>query len=402
MMRERMSRQRGTVLILVASGIIALLGAVGLSVDTGYIFTFKNQLQNAADAAALAGAQGLLADPSNYSPDSRAVQLAIAYAAQNSAGGQPVNLSPSEVSFPKGNIVRVEMTRPVNTFFMRVLGISQVNAQVKAAAAIVPATGGSGLRPLTLLDQFGHGSLCVSPNDDIVNNPPHGDFKSTTHTWRGVTVTADHYRSPYDSSFDGWDLSTVGDCGDVTGLIAPRDVDGQLVELKTDHWLTPGNFGPAALGQRGADTYEYNIVYGSQAYVQVSDILYTETGNMIGPTRSGITDLIAQDPGAHMVRTNAGRWAVVSDQYPMNESPRIIAIPMYSVDYAPGNGRTDFRVDSIGSFFIERSSGQYVYGRFVQSRLKNGRPGDAPRNSGSGTVSGGGRLLGTVQLVNSE
>jgi hypothetical protein len=166
--------------------------------------------------------------------------------------------------------------------------------------------------------------------------------------------------------------------------------------------LTPGNFGPAAIGQRGADTYEHNIVYGADLYVQIGDILYTETGNMIGPTREGITELVAQDPNAHMVRTSAGRWAVVSDKFPMNESPRIIAIPMYSVYYAPDNGRDTFRVDSIDSFFVERSSGQYVYGRFVQSRLKNAKSGQAPRNAGSGTVSGGGKLLGTVQLVSTQ
>jgi hypothetical protein len=103
-----------------------------------------------------------------------------------------------------------------------------------------------------------------------------------------------------------------------------------------------------------------------------------------------------------MVRTSTGRWAVVSDQYPMNESPRIIAIPMYSVYYPPGNGRDDFRVDSIGSFFVAFGSGQSIFGQFVQSRLKNAQPGDQPRNSSNGTVSGGGRLLGTVQLVSAD
>lgn len=400
--RTRMKNQRGTVIVLLASSIVGLLGAVGLSVDTGYIFTFKNQLQNAVDAAALAGAQGLLADPGNFSANGRAVQLAIEYAANNTAGAQPVNLSQNEISFPSGDVIRLDVTRPANTFFMRVLGISQVNVRVRAAAAVVPANGGRGLRPFTLLDQFGHGPHCVSPNDAEVNFPPHGDFKDYAHTWMGLRVETDHYKSPYDPEFDGWDLSREADCSQVTGLIAPRDVDGQLVQLKQSRWLTPGNYGPAAIGQRGADTYEHNIVYGSDVYVQVGDVLYTETGNMIGPTLSGVTDLVAQDPTARMVRTSTGRWAVISDQYPMNESPRIIAIPMYSVYYAPYGGREDFGVASIGSFFVAFGSGQSIFGQFVQSRLKNAQPGDQPRNSGSGTVSGGGRLLGTVQLVSAD
>lgn len=403
-MREKMKRQRGTVLILLTSGIVALLGAVGLAVDTGYIFAFKNQLQNAVDAAVLAGAQGLLADPSNYSTSGRATQLAISYAALNTAGGKPVSLTTSEISFPTGNTIKVQITRPANTFFVRVLGVTQVNVQVSAAAAVIPTTGGGGMRPFALLDQFGHGSLCVSPSDANINKPPHGPFTSTKHTWMGVTVDSDHYKSPYSPDFNGWDLSNVGDCGDETGLIAPRDVDGTQVQLKMDTWLTPGNFGPAALGGTGASNYESNIINGYDGFIQIGDILQTETGNMTGPTRDGITQLIAQDPNAQMIRTSSGRWAVVSDKYPMNESPRIVPIPMYSVYYPPDNGRTTFRVDSIGSFFIEKSEGggKSVYGRFVQSRLRNAQPGSAPRGTGSQTVSGGGRLLGTVQLVSPQ
>jgi hypothetical protein len=255
------------------------------------------------------------------------------------------------------------------------------------------------LRPFTVLDQFAHGSLCVSPNDAVINSPAHGEYKNYSHTWNGVTVQSDRYKSPYDPQFDGWDLSREGDCSNVTGLIAPRDVDGWQVELKSDKWLTPGNFGPAALGGTGASVYESNIIYGSSAYVEIGSIQQTETGNMVGPTNTGVTQLIAMDPTARMVRTSVGRFYVVSDRYPVNESPRIIAIPMYSVYYPPANGRTDFRVDSIGSFFVERVAGKQVYGKFVQSRLKQANPDEAPKNAGTSNVAGGGRLLGTVQLV---
>jgi hypothetical protein len=396
--QRTMKSQRGSVLVLLAAGVVALLGATGLSVDIGYFFTFKNQLQNSIDSAAIAGAQGLMADPGNFSSSGRATQYAIAYAAQNRVGGQPVTLLPNEISFPQGNIIRINVVRPANTFFSRVLGVSAVNVQVSAAAMIVPATGGGGMRPFTVLDQFAHGSECVPPNDDVVNTPPHGDFNPNPHNWRGKPVPSDRYVSPYDPAFDSMDLSREGDCSNVTGLVAPRDVTGQQMALKQSKWLTPGNFGPAALGQRGADNYEDNIIYGYPGYIQIGDILDTETGNMIGPTGTGVAALIAQDPTAQMVRMSSGNWSVVSAQYPLNESPRIVPIPMYSVYYPPGNGRTTFRVDNIGSFFIEATGGQFVYGRFVQSRIKNANPGDTTDGS-SRTVSGGGRLVGTVQLI---
>ena len=48
---------RGQIIILVALFAVALTGMVGLSIDLGYTFAQKRSVQNAADSAALAGAQ---------------------------------------------------------------------------------------------------------------------------------------------------------------------------------------------------------------------------------------------------------------------------------------------------------------------------------------------------------
>jgi len=415
--QHAMKRQRGSVLVLLAAGLVTLLGATGLSVDIGYFFAFKNELQNAVDAAAIAGAQGLLAEPGNVSASGRAKQYAIAYAAQNMAGNQPVTLSPSEVSFPNGNTIRINMVRPANTFFGRVLGISAINVRVNAAAVVTPVTGGGGMRPWAILDQFGHGAWCVPPNDASINSPPHGPFNPDPHTWRGVTAV-DHYKSPYDPEFDGLDISNEGDCSNVTGLLAARDLTGQQMQLKCfgctgggggkgksgggNPWLTPGNFGAIALGGTGASNYRSNIAYGYPGIVRLGDILETEPGNMVGPTLQGVIELIAQDPSASTRRDSSGHWVVTSGLYPLNESPRIVPIPMYSVYYSPANGRSEFRVDAIASFFIEGSDGRDVWGRFIQSRARNGEAGRPPQNGGSRSVGAGGRLLATIRLIEME
>ena len=41
---------------LAAIGLLSLLGFAALAIDVGYLFVVRNELQNAADAAALAGA----------------------------------------------------------------------------------------------------------------------------------------------------------------------------------------------------------------------------------------------------------------------------------------------------------------------------------------------------------
>ena len=57
--RRRLGGERGATLILVAFGMIGFLGFAALAVDVGYLMVVRNQLQNAADAAALAGAMNL-------------------------------------------------------------------------------------------------------------------------------------------------------------------------------------------------------------------------------------------------------------------------------------------------------------------------------------------------------
>src|SRR5438067_12557277 len=51
--------ERGSVLAISTLGMLAFLLATGLCVDIGHFYLVKNELQNAADAAALAAAASL-------------------------------------------------------------------------------------------------------------------------------------------------------------------------------------------------------------------------------------------------------------------------------------------------------------------------------------------------------
>ena len=52
-------KQQGAVLILVVIGMVAMLAMAGLALDSGHAMLNKTRLQNAVDAAALAGAKEL-------------------------------------------------------------------------------------------------------------------------------------------------------------------------------------------------------------------------------------------------------------------------------------------------------------------------------------------------------
>jgi Flp pilus assembly protein TadG len=79
--------QRGSIGILMASSILIAVIAIGaLAADVSHNITVRTELQNAADAAALAGAKALVNPSTSYNAEQYALQVAAA----NNADGKPV------------------------------------------------------------------------------------------------------------------------------------------------------------------------------------------------------------------------------------------------------------------------------------------------------------------------
>ncbi len=56
---ESINKQRGTIAVLSAIFLTIMIGIMAYGIDVGYVYVVRNELQNAADAAALAGAGSL-------------------------------------------------------------------------------------------------------------------------------------------------------------------------------------------------------------------------------------------------------------------------------------------------------------------------------------------------------
>ena len=67
--------ERGSILATSAIGMLSVLLAVGLGLDISRLYLTKTELQNAADAAALAAVSALNGDPPGIT---KAVDLAVA------------------------------------------------------------------------------------------------------------------------------------------------------------------------------------------------------------------------------------------------------------------------------------------------------------------------------------
>lgn len=97
-MKQPAARQSGTVMILFAVSLVALLGFVALAVDLGTLYVRKSELQNAADAAALSGARELDGTRAGVQ---RAQQAAIDTAARNLAdfGATAIDIGAEHIRF---------------------------------------------------------------------------------------------------------------------------------------------------------------------------------------------------------------------------------------------------------------------------------------------------------------
>ena len=114
------------------------------------------------------------------------------------------------------------------------------------------------------------------------------------------------------------------------GLVQQTLVYGQVYTIKigsgTASGSYHGNFGALALGGTGASVFRDNIKYGADVSIQLGDWVTTETGNMVGPTKQGISYRYNQDPSA--------TFATVA-----KDSSRILVVPVIQSLDVSGRGR---------------------------------------------------------------
>ena len=136
-------RERGVVIIWTAFFLLFMLGFVALGIDVAKLMATRTQLQNAADAAALAGASAVDLVTGQVRPDS-AVIRAQDTASRNKAfvvGPVPITLLGGDVSVnPNTNEVKVTVRRSsatdgsMVTHVAQVLGITSMDVSATATA----------------------------------------------------------------------------------------------------------------------------------------------------------------------------------------------------------------------------------------------------------------------------
>lgn len=152
----------------------------------------------------------------------------------------------------------------------------------------------------------------------------------------------------------------------VSNGVRPFAIENQTLEFGTEYVLkagggdgNSGNYGGVSLGGNGANVYYNNIVDGYNGRLMVGDLIYTEPGNMSGPTQSGIDYLLTQCN--HTPKCNHESFNP--------DCPRIITVII--IDTLVVSGRAQVQIIGFASFFLEGVAGSgnesEVTGRFIRT-----------------------------------
>ena len=412
MFAARLRSSRGAVLIHVGVAMIGLLGFCAMSIDYGILWTARRQAQNAADAAALAGAVSLaFNDPADTD---RARFAAEAAGEANLVWGQAPNIDPATditigtcppgIANPSDVCVRADVYRnqargnPLPTFFARILNITEQGVRATATARVLVGNSASCMRPWALTDKWHDAVDNDAPIDGIWTYDDHYERYYRNGPNRGELMpgTVDCYRAAL-TNYAGPNLNNCPADVGVTSFQPEVDA-GTRVRLKPGNpaqaleagWFFPIDLPLPSGPSTGGDRYRENIATCNSLPVNIGDLLWTEPGNMIGPTNQGVGDLIAQDPNATFNGTD-----VVGGAFGVNNSPRIVPIPIFNVDayhfQDKSSGRFQIQVTNILGFFVEGMQGQDVMGVLLPYR--------AQFNPGSANVESTSAFLYSVVLV---
>lgn len=150
-------RQRGQMLVLFTIALVAIIAMVGLVIDGGAAYGQRRGQQNAADLAALAGADALI-----NGQDATSAALLVTKSNGYENGKNNVAVT---VTFPATNQVKVDISAPHQNYFAGVVGQPTWQVGVTATAEEgVPVGDVSGAAPMIFsAAAFGPNGLPLKP-----------------------------------------------------------------------------------------------------------------------------------------------------------------------------------------------------------------------------------------------
>lgn len=336
---RRPRRQRGVTIALTALLLTSLCGAAALAVDVGMLCAAKNDAQNAADAAALAGAFTFL-NPTDAQPTA-ADNAAIAIAAVNNVEDTPATISAADITVDTVN-QRVTVSVPrtgangISYFFAQALGLTTADLVATATAEASPVASGTAcLRPIFV------------PNTILSAEQP---AQACTD---GQTILDSAGRlSP-------WLLANPSLIGSLLG-VRPTSPSSALAPSQY-YSIDFGGGASMYSCALGASLQSCGV---SPSVLACGDTFTTETGNMVGPTKSGVNSLLGPTPD---VWEGVGAY-LHTDGTITDTSNQLIVAPVWDdCSSSIGPGQTTFPTIGFSLWFVDGMSGNTLDANFVDA-----------------------------------
>lgn len=320
--------ERGSILAASALGMLSFILAVGLGVDISHLYLAKNELQNAADAAALAGASGL-----DFRPSGIAKATFLAKEKMNSYQFQntKVEFKDLNVRFAK-NLSDFDS----GTGMDQVSASSPTNApDIKFVKVITPQS------PVNMA---------------FVSMVLGNSLNLTAEAVGGLSVPL--------NLFTGYLPAFVVDNDDVS-LIKP----GQLYTFRGDPQgsVAPGNYQLLNIDGSGGASDRIGLASGVKNIVGPGGYVETKPGITAGAVRQGINtrfddyggglDPIFYPPDSNIKEDIFHKDYGTDIESPTSHPPgfggrRVVLIPIVKVSQV-GNGQTTVQIDHFGAFFLQ-------------------------------------------------
>jgi Flp pilus assembly protein TadG len=326
--KERNRRgERGSILAASTLGMLSFLLAVGMGVDVSHLYLAKNELQNAADAAALAGASGL-----DYQSSGISKATARAVAAMNS------------YEFQNTQVVFT----PAHVRFARNLSDFDSGTDFNQAAASAPG---------------------VAP-----------DIKFVKVTTPASPVSIAFASIVLGSSFNIWAEAIAGlsvPLNVFTGYLPAFVADDEVSQILPGNMYTfrggphssvsPGNYNLLAIDGSGASDDRIGLASGVRNVVGPGGYVDTKPGISAGPVRGGVNTRFddytsVTDPVNFPPDTNIKEGITyaqyldpngpkLAPSHPGVDMRRVVLIPIVLLSELDG-GRTNVQINRFGAFFL--------------------------------------------------
>jgi Flp pilus assembly protein TadG len=255
---HRRLEERAQIMVLSAVLLPVMLGFVGMALDVGLLLVHRTDRQNSADAAAVAGAQYLMYNPTDTSG---AIATACAYAQKNGygAGSCPsaevrVNIPPkSGPNTANAGAVEVVITKTDSTYFVRMLGLNNVTVQGRAVGSSKPRKANYAL---VILDPTTCDAFTTSTDITITGGGAIVDSNATT----GGSCIGEG------AAQNGGSVITAQTCFDV----ALNPIQCSLDYNPRARWTVPNNSVASPTPTKAppfADPLQCTAPVGSQAHV---------------------------------------------------------------------------------------------------------------------------------------